>query len=305
MSSEFELIEAITEALPSNDSVLLGPGDDAAVLRFSGAAVVSTDILVESVHFRRDWSSAAQIGRKAIAVNVSDVEAMGANPRAVVVSLAIPQGTERDWILDFAAGVREECTAAGVALVGGDLSGSPQVVVNVTVLGESSGQVVTRAGARPGDVVAITGRLGWAGAGHAALSRGFRSPVSVVQAALVPEVAYGAGARAAAAGARAMIDVSDGLLQDLGHIAGRSGVAIDVHSAALEIAEPIERVAVATGRDPLSFVLCGGEDYALAAAFPPEATLPDGWRAIGSVDAGTGVTVDGEAHPGTGWDHFS
>lgn len=304
--SEFDLISRITEGLPAGDAVVLGVGDDAAALRFVGDVVVSTDVLVEHVHFKQQWTEARQLGRKAVAVNVSDIEAMGAKPVAVVGSIAFPKETSESWILDFAAGVREECDAAGVSLVGGDLSSGQIICVNVTAMGDLEGRPpVTRAGAQPGDVVAVAGRLGWAAAGLAALSRGFRSPKDVVHAALQPEVPYGQGVVASDAGATAMMDVSDGLLQDLGHIARASGVAIDVDTSALTVAEPMERVGAATGKDPLTFVLGGGEDYALVATFSNPASVPGGWTVIGRVAEGEGVTVDGAPHEYEGWDHFS
>ncbi|WP_296139281.1 thiamine-phosphate kinase [uncultured Tessaracoccus sp.] len=305
MSGEFELIAELTRDLPVSPAVSLGVGDDAAALRLEGEAVVTTDILVEDVHFRRTWSDAQQVGRKAVGVNVSDVEAMGAVPVAVVVALAFPRELDRQWVHDFAAGAREECELAGVSYVGGDLSAGALVVASVTAIGDlRHRRPVTRSGARPGDVVAVRGRLGWAGAGHAALSRGFRSPQDVVRAALVPEIQYGQGVVAADAGATAMIDVSDGLVQDLGHVAAASRVHIDVDSSTLEVTDPMRRVGAATGKDPMGFVLNGGEDFALAATFPADA-VPAGWRVVGAVTEGEGVTVDGAPHDEGGWDHLA
>nr|WP_108872218.1 thiamine-phosphate kinase [Tessaracoccus timonensis] len=306
MNDEFELIANLTRDLPTNEHVVLGPGDDAAALRVDGNAVVSTDILVENVHFKRAWSTPEQVGRKAVAVNVSDIEAMGALPVAVVVALAFPQDLDEAWLQSFADGVRAECELAGVSLVGGDLSRSDLIVCSVTAIGDlGPREAVTRSGAKPGDVVATFGKLGWAAAGHAALSRGFRSPKDVVRLALQPEVAYGQGIIASAAGATAMMDVSDGLMQDLGHIATSSGVAIDVDTEALEVTDPMTRVGAATGKDPLTFVLGGGEDYALVATFPDASHVPDEWRIIGRVTSGEGVTVDGSPSEFSGWNHFA
>lgn len=306
MTGEFELIDEFTRELDTNRHVTLGVGDDAAGLAFEGDCVVSTDMLVENVHFKKVWSDATQVGRKAIAVNVSDIEAMGAKPVAVVVGFAMPKDTPADWIRWFTEGLRNEAADAGVAIVGGDLSRADHIVISVTALGDmGTRRKITRDGARPGDVVAFRGRLGWAGAGHAALSRGFRSPVDAVQAALVPKVPYGQGIIASDSGATAMIDVSDGLVQDLGHIAKRSGVHIDIDSSTLEVAEPLQRVAAATGKDPLAFVLAGGEDYALAATFPDTDAVPEGWAIVGNVAAGEGVTVDGTIPELEGWDHFA
>ncbi len=306
MDTEFALIDQIVEGITATDDVVLGPGDDAAVLRPTGDIVVTTDILVENVHFKRQWSSARSLGRKAVAVNVSDVESMGARPTSVVVALAVPKDLDQRWVLDFSTGVREECANAGISLVGGDLSSSAHIVVSVTATGDLDGRApVTRAGARSGDVVAVVGKLGWAGGGLAVLQRGFGSPKDLVAEQLTPSVPYGQGIVAADAGATAMLDISDGLLADLGHIAQCSGVAIDVDTSLLEVPEQVHRVAAATGKSPLNFVLAGGEDHALVAAFPAEAALPDGWRRIGEVRSGSGVTVDGEPWDGaTGWDHF-
>ena len=306
MAGEFELIARITEGLTVGDDVVLSVGDDAAVLRPTGDTVVTTDILVENVHFKRQWSPARAVGRKAVAVNVSDVEAMGARPSAVVVALAVPKDLDQRWVEEFEAGVKEECATAGVSLVGGDLSSSAQIVACVTAIGDLEGRApVTRAGAREGDVVAVCGRLGWSGGGLVVLQRGFGSPKDLVAEHLTPTVPYGQGVAASDLGATAMLDVSDGLLADLGHISERSGVGIDVDTSLVEIPDALARVAAATGKNALSLVLTGGEDHALAATFPATAALPEGWRRIGSVTAGEGVTVDGRPWDGAaGWDHF-
>lgn len=306
---EFPLIDQITAGLPSGDAVVLGPGHDCAVFRVSGDVAVSVDTMVENVHFRRDWSSAHDVGRKAVASSVADLEAVGARPTAMVMSLSMPAELEVAWVNDFEAGVRDECTRSGILLVGGDLSRSRDIVVSCTVMGDLEGRApVTRAGAKPGQVVAVCGRLGWAAAGLAVLGRGFRSPRAVVVAHRYPEPPYGQGIVAAESGAAAMIDVSDGLLADLGHLARSSGVCIDVHSQTLDVAEPQRVVAAAIGGgDPLRFILTGGDDHALAACFETS-DVPPGWRVIGSVLAGEpGVLVDGAAWAGgvTGWQHFS
>ena len=306
---EFALIERITAGLGASGPVVLGVGDDCAVLRTAGDVAVSTDTMVENVHFRRDWSSAGDVGRKAVAACVSDAEAMGAAPIGLVMSLAVPAETPSQWVEEFAAGVREECANAGVQLVGGDTTSATQIVVTATVIADLGGlKPVTRAGARPGQVLAMAGRLGWAAAGVAVLGRGFRSPRAVVVAHRVPEPPYGEGRVAAEAGATALIDVSDGLLADLGHIARASGVTLDVATAALEIAEPQKAVAAAIGGgDPLLFQLTGGDDQALVGAFDAD-RVPAGWRVIGRVLAGgPQVLVDGAEWDGptTGWQHFT
>ncbi len=306
---EFRLIDLITRGLPAHDQVELGPGDDAAIITSRGGrTLVSVDTLVEGVHFRRDWSGPLAIGRKAVAVNVADMEAMGATPIGLVLSFSAPGDLSVSWVRYLVQGVREEGERTGAALIGGDITSARDITIAITVLGDvgESGPV-TRAGARPGELVALCGRVGWAAAGLAALSHGFRSPRAVVEAQQTPTPPYGQGRVAAEAGAGAMIDISDGLLADLGHIAERSGVSIDVHRAALGLPEPLEAVGKATGTDPAVFLLTGGEDHALAATFPA-GPVPPGWTVIGTVGAADGqpaVTVDGAIWEGTtGYDHF-
>ena len=305
---EFGLISRVTEGRVQPGSTLLGPGDDAAMVAApDGRVLASTDVLVEGVHFRFDWSTPEQIGRKAAAVNMADIAAMGAAPTALLVGLGCPPSTSSALAEELAAGLWAEAKAAGAGVVGGDVVSAPQVVLSVTVLGDLRGrEPVTRSGARPGDVLALAGRLGWSAAGLAVLRRGFRSPVEVVGAHRVPTPPYAAGPAAAAAGATAMIDVSDGLLADLGHVAKASGVSLDVRSKAVPLAPRLAEVATALGADAMRWLLTGGEDHALAAAFPPDAALPEGWLVIGSVAEGSGVTVDGRPYDGTaGWDHFA
>jgi thiamine-monophosphate kinase len=303
---EFGLVGALAERFPQGADVLLGPGDDAAVVAFpDGRVVVSTDLHVDTRHFRRDWASATEIGHRVAAANLSDLNAMGGRATAMTVGLAAPADLPVSWALELAEGIAAECALVGASVVGGDLTSSDQVMVAVTVLGSVAGDPVRRSGARPGDVVAIAGRQGWAAGGLAVLARGFRSPRKLVDAYKRPEPPYGAGAQAAALGATSMIDVSDGLLADLGHVADASGVAIDVHTASFEIAEPLQAVGAALGADPLRFILAGGDDHSLVATFPAGAMLPEGWSAIGEVAEGAGVTVDGAPYDGpTGHTHF-
>jgi thiamine-monophosphate kinase len=304
---EFGLIAAITARLPQGSGVIVGPGDDAAVLATAdGRVVVTTDLLVENRHFRRDWSSADDIGHKAAAQNLADVAAMGAVPTGLVVGLGAPADLPTAWALGFADGLREECEPLGASVVGGDVVRSDVVVVAMTALGDLQGRApVTRAGARPGDVVAVCGRLGWAEAGFRVLSRGFRSPRVLVEAHRRPAVPYRAGPQAAELGATAMCDVSDGLLADLGHVAHASGVAVDIGSGAFDVPAPIRDAAAAIGAKPLDWILTGGDDNALAATFPAGVPLPEPWRVVGRVSAGEGVTVDGEPYEGDpGHAHF-
>jgi thiamine-monophosphate kinase len=303
---EFGTISRITAGLPHAPAVSVGPGDDAAVFLVNGSSVTSVDVLVEGVHFRRDWVPAEMLGRRAVAVAAADIEAMGAHQGAVLIGLTVPADTPVAWIDDLARGIKLECEAAGAVLVGGDLTRGRDVVISVTVMGETrGGPPVLRSGAKAGDVVAFRGRLGWSAAGLAVLSRGFRSPRVLVEAYQLPHVPYGAGAEAQLAGATAMIDVSDGLLADLGHIADASQVAIDLDSGRFEIPDPLHAVAAATGADPLRFILTGGEDHAMAATFPLGKVPPE-WHVIGVVtDGEPSVLVDGEPYGATpGWDHF-
>lgn len=304
---EFGLISALTDGLVVGPDVLLGPGDDAAVVAApDGRTVVTTDILLEGRHFRRDWSSAHDVGRKAAAQNLADIAAMGARPIAVTIGLGLPPGLAASWVMQFRDGLLAECEIVGASLAGGDVSKAEKIVVAVTALGDLQGRApVTRAGAQVGDVVAICGRLGWSEAGFRVLSRGFRNPRVLADAHRVPQVTYDAGPEAAELGATAMCDVSDGLLADVGHVAAASGVSIDVDTSVLDVAEPIQQIAGALGADPLEWVLTGGEDHALAATFPPVTALPDRWQVIGSVSAGSGVLVDGATYDGpTGHRHF-
>jgi thiamine-monophosphate kinase len=305
---EFGLIKRVTEGRVQPGSTLLGPGDDAAMVAApDGRVLASTDVLVEGVHFRLDWSTPEQVGRKAAAVNMADIAAMGAAPTALLVGLCCPPDTPSLVAEGLAAGLWAEASAAGAGVVGGDVVSGPAVVLSVTVLGDLRGrEPVTRSGARPGDLLAVAGRLGWAAAGLAVLRRGFRSPVEVVGAQRVPTPPYAAGPVAADAGATAMIDVSDGLLADLGHVALASGVALDIRADAVPLASRLVEVAAALGADARRWVLTGGEDHALAAAFPAGTVLPQGWVEIGSAAEGAGVTVDGRPYDGAaGWDHFA
>lgn len=303
--NEFEMIDAIVGNWSASPHVKIGPGDDAAVLRGGDDMAISTDLLVEDVHFRRSWSEPHDIGRKTVAVNVADIEAMGAQPTAIVVGLAIPADLPAEWVDGFAAGVRTECERAEISLVGGDLSRAQHVMISGTALGALVAAPVTRDGAEPGDVVAVCGKLGWSSAGLMTLQRGFRSPMAAIVEHRCPSVPYGQGRVAAAKGATAMVDVSDGLVSDLGHIARRSGVAIDIDTARLEVPDVVARVAAAVNKPPLAFVVAGGEDHALAATFPATTGLPPGWVAMGTVTAGEGVTVDGNPwDDDAGWDHF-
>ncbi|MGW5684117.1 thiamine-phosphate kinase [Nonomuraea sp. NPDC003754] len=307
---EFGVVARIARRLPQGESVLLGPGDDAAVVKSpDGRVVVTTDLLIEGRHFRRDWSSAYDVGRKAAAQNLSDIAAMGAVPTSLVVGLGMPGDVPVEWVDGLADGFRDECALVGASVVGGDIARSERVVIGVTALGDLAGQApVTRAGARPGQVVAYAGRLGYAAAGLAVLDAGIvpeAGPLlEAVEAHRRPRPPYERGPEAARLGATAMLDVSDGLLQDLGHVAEASGVGITLDPAAFPIGEPVSAAAKELGTDPLDWVLTGGEDHSLAAVFPAEVRLPPHWTVVGHVTEGAKVQVTGRAVGPGGWDHF-
>ncbi|NLT55233.1 MAG: thiamine-phosphate kinase [Actinomycetales bacterium] len=316
--------------------VLVGPGDDAAVLGVTGGRVVaSTDMIVEGEDFLGEWSSARDVGVKLAAQNLADVAAMGARPTALLVALAVPGDVSRSWLDGLTDGVDAECRRAGAAVVGGDISSADRIVLTGTALGVLDGPPVLRSGARPGDIVAVAGHPGRSAAGLALLASGRAMAgesgdhrevlAALVRDHVAPSPPYQAGPAAAAAGADALIDTSDGLLRDAERIARDSGVLIDLDpdalapSADLLLAaglllsagvEPPER-AVGEGRrtpagdttawDPagetvtetaegtaLSWVLTGGEDHALLGCFPREAILPAGYHRIGAVREVTG-----------------
>lgn len=304
---EFGLIAAIQARLQSTPAVELPSGDDAAVLRLgSERLVVSTDMLVQDRHFRLEWSSPEDIGHKAAAQNFADLAAMGARPLALTVAIAMPAETPVEWVLGVVDGMVAEAAALGSAVVGGDVTRGPLITMSMTALGVPAGsRLVRRDGASPGEVLAVCGRLGWAAAGLAVLGRGFRSPRVVVDAHRRAQPPYSAGALAAASGATAMIDVSDGLLADVGHIAEDSGVQIVIDVDALPIEDQIRETASAFNADPLGWVIAGGDDHALAATFPAGSALPAGFIRIGEVLEGSGVEVPGYRHIGApGFDHF-
>jgi thiamine-monophosphate kinase len=307
-TGEFGLIQRVTARLGTAPTTLIGPGDDSALVRVpDGRILVSTDVLVEGKHFRCDWASAADIGHRAAAANLADIAAMGGVATALVVALCVPPDLDPRWVEQLADGLAEETESVGAAVVGGDIAASPVITIAVTALGDLDGRVpVRRNGARPGDTLAMAGRIGHAAAGYTVLSRGFRSPKALVEAYRRPVVPYWAGPAAVSLGATAMIDVSDGLLADVGHIADASGVGIDVRRDAFEVTQPMRDAASALGVDPYNWVLTGGDDHPLIATFPPGTELPESWRVVGRVLDGTGVTVDGRIHTdgSPGWDHF-
>jgi thiamine-monophosphate kinase len=313
----------VSAGLPPNARTLVGIGDDAAVLATpDGRVVATTDFLLEGRHFRRDWSSAADVGHKAAARSLADCAAMGAEPSALLVALAAPPDLPVSWARELAEGLAAECARAGASVIGGDTARAGSVLLAVTGLGDLGGRKpVLRSGARPGDLVAVAGPLGHAAAGLALLTAGLHDD-PLVREHLRPAPPYAAGPEAAALGATALIDVSDGLLADLGHVAAASGVQVRLASDRLRAEENLQaaarRISERTGSPSRpappatpadvadEWVLTGGEDHSLVATFPAGTRLPPGWRVLGEVGPGLGVVVDGQPRAGTpGWDHFA
>ena len=308
---------------------LLGPGDDAAVIAAPDSrTVISIDTLVQDADFRLEWpsgyrTSGYDVGWKCAAQNLSDINAMGAVPTSLVVSLTLTGTTSVAWVEDLADGLAAAISALGAAqcsVVGGDLGKGGQVVVTAAVTGDLQGRnPVLRSGARPGDVVAVAGELGRAAGGLAVLESALdyaalaKDPsaenselLALVAAQCRPHPPLRQGPRAAVAGATAMLDISDGLIRDAGRIAAASGVGIDLDPAAVRRrAEPLQDAAARVGADAGAWVLGGGEDHGLLACFPAGSGLPAGFERIGLVAGGTGVTVGGAPPRALGWDHFA
>jgi thiamine-monophosphate kinase len=281
---EFELLERVRERLPALPArVCLGSGDDAAIVAPEGATATSVDALVDGVHFRRAWSSLEQIGRKALAVALSDLAAMGAEPGEAYVVLGVPTDLDEDGCLELLDGMAAVAVETGTALAGGDVTRAPALTLAVTVVGHapSAGDFVRRAGARPGDAVVVTGELGGAAAGLLALEASEARPEPIARL-LEPKPRLDEGRMLAKAGATAMIDLSDGLGGDANHLARASGVGLRIDATALPLAD---------GVTDLSVAVSGGEDYELLATIPPDriATIPA--TRIGEVVVGEGVEI--------------
>lgn len=292
---EFGLIDRLVSSIRESPEVVIGPGDDTALVKASALGVLITvDILIEGRHFKQDWSTPVDIGRKAVAASLADIAAMGGTATALVVGFAAPADLPSSWAMQCMSGMVEEAALVGAAIVGGDISASDSIVISVTAIGNPPAKPVLRSGAKPGDRIALAGRVGWAAAGLAILSRGFRAPRVLVNAHRFPEPPYAAGPAAAKAGATSMIDVSDGLIADARHIAEASGVVMSLRSDALEVPEEMAAAAAANNVDPRLWLLTGGEDHALLATFSGTKKLPAGFAQIGVVEEGEpGVLVDG------------
>jgi thiamine-monophosphate kinase len=305
---EFGVIEQLVRKRRQPAAVALGPGDDGAVVSAGdGRVVVSTDMLVQDRHFRLDWSTPHDVGRKAIAQNAADIEAMGARPTAFVVGFGAPGTTPAVEVSALVDGMWDEANRIGAGIAGGDLVSCPQWVVSVTVLGDLAGRApVLRSGATVGCMLAVAGELGRSAAGYELWLNGIQKFGELRRRHLVPQPPYGEGVVAAAGGAVAMIDVSDGLVADLGHVAKASGVGIDLSTSALVAdRDAVSEAAESVGADAWAWVLGGGEDHALVACFA--GTVPAGWREIGRViDGPARVLVDGTEWSGhAGWESFA
>jgi thiamine-monophosphate kinase len=301
---EFELLEAIRRRLPAAGArVRLGSGDDAAISVPGGATATSVDALIDGVHFRRESSSLRQIGHKALAVALSDLAAMGAAPGEAYVVLGVPADLDESGCMELLDGMAALAEGTGTTVAGGDVTRAPALTLAMTVVGhaERAEGLVARSGARPGDALVVTGELGGAAAGLLILEAPSRfepdsepnlyGAQSLIARQLEPSPRLEAGRALASAGARAMIDLSDGLGGDAGHIAKASGVGLRIDAAKLPIQAGVGEVAAAVGRDPLELAASGGEDYELLA------TLPLGRleAATAALEAqGTGLTPIGE-----------
>jgi len=327
--TEDDLVLAIRTVLGGEaPGVALGPGDDAALVEFGPhQGVLTSDLLVEGVHFEMDAVSARDLGHKALTVNVSDVAAMGGSPRYALVSLGLSGAVELPWVVELYGGLRDAALSYGMSVVGGDLSRSERVVISVAVAGEvARGRAVTRFGAKPGDRIVVTGELGAAAGGLIMARSERREDVAtdwgraLLGAHDRPVARVGEGQTLAGAGATAMIDVSDGLAKDLSRICAESGVGAAVKLGSVPVAAALEPLRTSAEIDPLDLALGGGEDYELLAALPPDAVpaaaahlserfgtrLTD----IGEFRLGAlvvGVDRDGGESPlePSGWDHFA
>jgi len=325
---EFELLAKLRERLPeAGHRVDVGSGDDAAITIPGGATATSVDAIVEGVHFRRDEADLRTIGRKALATALSDLAAMGAETGEAYVVLGAPEDLGEEDFLALLDGMLELAQATGTTIAGGDLTRAPALTLAVTVVGHADASVhfVTREGAEPGHLVVLTGEIGGAAAGRLLLDDpSLAGAVPEATAArlrgrqLDPSPRLRSGRALAQAGARAMIDLSDGLAGDAVHLAHASGVAIEIDADSLPLARGIAEVAAAAGRDPLRLAVGGGEDYELLATLPAdalaEASLKLGEAAestltpIGRVAAGDGVEIrlpGGELLEAEGYDHFA
>ncbi|HMS75029.1 thiamine-phosphate kinase [uncultured Gordonia sp.] len=311
-----ELIGAVEQPPDAGDITVVGTGDDAAVFAATGETAISTDTIVEGRHFRLDLSSPRQIGARSVVQSAADVAAMGARVIGVVVSIAVPPSTAVEVVTEINQGIAAAARDLGAAVLGGDLVAARQIVITVTALGAMDGlRPVLIGGARPGDTLAVSGPLGASAAGLAVLLSGrpeLRERFAeFVSAFRVPHPDLAQGVVAARAGARAMTDISDGLIEELITVADRSGVQVAVDTSAVPRPAALAVAAAELGLDETDWVLTGGEDHQLLAAFELPGQVPGGWTVVGEVRPrptgpdGRGVLVD-DAPVGAvrGWQSF-
>lgn len=336
---EDAFLTQVFQLLTPGSHTVVPAGDDAAVVRApDGNVVVTTDTLVQDVDFRLEWSAAGDVGHKAAMQNLADVAAMGAVPTGYVMTLVAPPQTPVQWALEATQAIVDACAPFGAAALGGDLSGGPTLMLSLTMLGDLQRRpAVCRSGARPGDVMALAGEVGWSAAGLDLLGRGVATAdamraalpagcVPLAQRALLahrrPQPPITCGPLAAQAGAHAMIDTSDGLVRDAGRLARASVVQITLAADSPGLSgtmAQLSRLAEGLGEmeSASTWLLGGGEDHALLAAFGAEADLPPGFTVVGRVrepsSDGPGseqvALEEGDFHdgfaPGRGFDHFT
>jgi thiamine-monophosphate kinase len=305
---EFDLLAKLRDRLPPNDPrVRLGSGDDAAVTVPGSATATSVDAIVDGVHFRRAETTPQLIGRKAVSTALSDLAAMGADAGEVYVALGAPADLGEEEFFAVLDGMLAVCEETGTSLAGGDLTRAPALTLAVTVVGHARRpeDLIPRAGAEGGDLLVLTGEIGGAAAGRLLLDApALAAAVSESTAdrlrhrQLDPTPRLRSGSALAEAGARAMIDLSDGLAGDALRVAEASGVELRIEAASLPLAKGVAEVAAAAGRDPLELAVSGGEDYELLAALPPQ-RLTEASARIGAAAEAT-LTPIGEVRLGRG-----
>jgi len=309
---EFALIAAMRRQLGApGDRVLRGSGDDAAVVRARACAVTSIDTMVEGTHFRLGVTGPQDVGHRAMAGALSDLAAMGAHPGEAYVALVLPDHVSDDDVLALARGAGDLAARTGTVVAGGDVTTGPVLVITVTVVGwaDDPGDVVGRDGAQPGDLVGVTGTLGGSAAGLAVLEGRAAGDGGLRRDYLRPEPRLQEGLALAAAGAHAMIDVSDGVASDARHVGEASGCRLRIELEALPLAPGVADVAGVLGVDAHELAATGGEDYELLVCVPETARAAAeaaGVTWIGRVEAGEpGVALlrDGEPVALRGYEH--